>query len=158
MTNNLLCFLAWGEVVPLKWILLPYFQKPEKNMKTKTLDLDRSDIGFGCLPVCSPDTTINVNIYWAMETKIAATIYAEGTSTAAAHIANQTSTAAAKLSPFTVARTADAMTAAVRTPIPTSSVETFNVHILASACWTNSTVDVLTGQRVIITASGMVNT
>jgi len=93
-----------------------------------------------------------------METKVAATIYANETSTAAAIAANQTSTAAAKLSPFIVARTADAMTAAAQTPIPTSSVKKYNVSAPASACWMNSSVSVRTGQRVIITASGIVNT
>jgi len=93
-----------------------------------------------------------------METKIAATIHAEGTSTAAAMIANQTSTAVAKLSPFYAANTADAMTAAVRTPIPTSSVKKYNISVPASACWMNSNVSVLTGQRVKISASGIVNT
>ena len=93
-----------------------------------------------------------------METKIAATIYAEGTSTTAAIFANQTSTAVAKLSPFYAARTADAMTAAVRTPIPTSSTKKYDISVPASACWMNSNVSIRTGQRVMINASGMVNT
>ena len=93
-----------------------------------------------------------------METQIAATIYAEGTSTAAAIVANQTSTSAAKLSPFIVARTADAMTAAVRTPDPVSSMKKYNVSVPANACWMNSEVNVLTGQRVTIVASGTAST
>lgn len=93
-----------------------------------------------------------------METRVAATIYADETSTVAAHIANQTSTAVAKLSPFNAARTADAMTAAVRTPNPTSSVQKFNVSVPASACWMNSEVNVHAGQRVIISASGIGDT
>lgn len=80
-----------------------------------------------------------------METKIAATLHA-----------NETSTAVAKLSPFYAAGTADAMTAAVRTPIPTAAV--FKINVPASACWMNSKVSVLTGQRVMISASGTVNT
>ena len=93
-----------------------------------------------------------------METKVAATIYAEGTSIAVAIVANQTSTSAAKLSPFTLARTADAMTAAVRTPDPVSSMKKYNVSVPASACWMNSEVNALAGQRVTIMASGTAST
>ena len=91
-----------------------------------------------------------------METRIAANSNVGGTSTAVAMIANQTSTAVAKLSPFYAARTADAMTAVMRTPHPTESV--FNIYVPASACWMNSKINVRMGQRVIITASGIVNT
>ena len=93
-----------------------------------------------------------------METMIAGTIYANETSTAAASIANQTSTAAANLSPFIVARTADAMTAAVRTSVPAPSMKKYNVSVPAGACWMNSSVSVRAGQRVMISASGIVNT
>lgn len=96
-----------------------------------------------------------------METQIAATIYAGQTSTVAANYANQTATIEA-LSPFQVALTADALTAAVRTPMPTpkptSVAITYEFTIPASACWLNSEIYVRTGQTVIITASGTGNT
>jgi len=112
-----------------------------------------------CLSISiSYTVAVNFNTPGQMETKVAATIYANGTFTAAADIANQTSTAFAKLSPFIVARTADAMTAAVRTPIPTSSTKKYNVSVPASACWMNSKVNVLAGQRVMIVASGTAST
>lgn len=91
-----------------------------------------------------------------VETKVAATVYAEVTATASILIANQTSTAAADRSPIQAALTADALTAAVRMLTPTAAV--FNVRVPASACWMNSGIDVHTGQRVTVTASGIVNT
>ena len=91
-----------------------------------------------------------------METKVAATIYADVTATASILIANQTSTAAVNRSPFQAALTADALTAAVRMLTPTAAV--FNVSVPAGACWMNSGIDVHTGQRVTMAASGIVNT
>ena len=88
----------------------------------------------GCTaqPATVPVTPSTSTPLGQMETNVAVTIYANGTSTAAAEVANQSSTAAANLSPFIVARTADAMTAAVRTPIPTSSAKKYNVSVPAS--------------------------
>jgi hypothetical protein len=69
---------------------------------------------------------------------------------------DQTATAPVKGSVFQAALTADALTAAVRTPIPT--LATFDISVPASACWMNSQVSVHAGQKVLISASGMVNT
>ena len=91
-----------------------------------------------------------------METQAAATLSAHQTATAAANAANQTSTAAAPQSVFKVALTADALTAAVRTPIPTAAI--FHVSVPASACWMSSEVNVSSGQKIKISASGTVNT
>lgn len=82
-----------------------------------------------------------------METQVAATIYAE-----------QTLTAAVKQATLDAALTADVLTAAVPTLTPTLSVATFYVSVPARACWMNSKVNVLTDQKVTISASGTVNT
>ena len=79
-----------------------------------------------------------------VETNVAATIFA-----------NETSTSAAAISPYDVARTQAAMTQIAR---PTSSSQKYMVNVPANACWMNSNVDVLTGQTVTISASGIWNT
>ncbi|MGB8982326.1 MAG: hypothetical protein WCC12_10655 [Anaerolineales bacterium] len=78
--------------------------------------------------------------------------------TQAAAASTQTPTAVTTLSPIKAAQTAGALTAAARTPFPTSSGATFEVSVPAKACWMNSEVNVLTGQTVRITAFGTVNT
>jgi hypothetical protein len=76
-----------------------------------------------------------------METQVAATIYAD-----------QTSTATAKQAAEAV------LTASIPSLTPTPAASIFNVSIPASACWMNSEVNVITGQTVVISASGIVNT
>lgn len=73
-------------------------------------------------------------------------------------LVDQTPSPTATLSPIKAAQTAGALTAAARTPFPTSSGATFEVSVPARACWMNSEVSVLTGQTVRITAFGTVNT
>jgi hypothetical protein len=80
-----------------------------------------------------------------METQMAATIYADQTSIAAAQGANQTSTAESNFSPIQAALTADVMTAAARTPVPSPSIEKFNIVVPAGACRMNSEVHVSMG-------------
>ena len=88
-----------------------------------------------------------------METKVAATIYANETSTAGAMIADQTATAEAKGPEPTSGLEVYLLTKAAVTPI-----SIYKVSVPASACWMNSEVDVLTGQEITITASGIWNT
>ena len=84
------------------------------------------------------------------ETQIALAIHADQTSTVAADYANQTSIAEGRKALFE-----SALTAVAR---PTSSAVIFDVSVPASACWMNSGVSVTTGKKVLITASGTVNT
>lgn len=76
-----------------------------------------------------------------METQVAASIYADQTSTAIAEQAVEAT-----------------LTAAVPSLTSTPTASIFNVSIPASACWMNSEVNVITGQTVVISASGIVNT
>lgn len=76
-------------------------------------------------------------------TDVAATIYADQTSTASAQSARATLTAIAP---------------AAASPTPVQPDNVFDVIVPASACWMNSGVEVKTGQTVTITASGIVNT
>jgi hypothetical protein len=76
-------------------------------------------------------------------TDAAAVIYADQTSTASAQSARATLTAIAP---------------APSSPTPVQPDNVFNITVPASACWMNSEVNVLTGQTVTITASGIVNT
>lgn len=80
-----------------------------------------------------------------METMVAATIYVNQTSTASAE-----QTVEAALTAAVPPRT--------NTPVVTPTPDTFNVSVPASACWMNSEVNVRTGQTVVISASGMINT
>ena len=80
-----------------------------------------------------------------METRVAATIYTDQTSTAAAKQAEKAT-----------------LTAAVPSPTPTLEVtptpNAFHVRVPASACWMNSEIIVREGQTVVIRASGEANT
>jgi ABC-type transport system substrate-binding protein len=80
-----------------------------------------------------------------VETSVAATIYFNQTSTARVEQAVEMTLAAAFPSP-------------TNTPPATPTPDTFRVTVPASACWVNSGVDVRTGQKVVITASGVINT
>jgi hypothetical protein len=126
-------------------------------MKTRTLIF--VSILTIALPSCQLATATPISTPTPpgqMETKVAATIYADVTATASILIANQTSTAAVNRSPFQAALTADALTSAVRMLTPTAAV--FNISLPADACWMNSGIDVHTGRRVTMAASGIVNT
>lgn len=90
-----------------------------------------------------------------LETQTALAINADQTSTVAAYYANQTSTAEGQKALIESGFTAVALTAVAR---PTSSAVIFDVSVPARACWMNSGVSVTTGQKVLITASGTVNT
>ncbi len=80
-----------------------------------------------------------------METQLAATIFANQTSTAAAEQkAGLTLTAAVPSS--------------TSTPPLAPTTNIFNINIAAGACWVNSGVKIVTGQTVVITASGTANT
>jgi hypothetical protein len=105
------------------------------------------------LASCQPATPVSFfatplppTSFGPSETRLAATVSVGMTSTAVA----------AQQSPFKAALTADALTAAVRTAVPT--LATFDVSVPASACWIKSPVSVLEGQKVGISASGGVNT
>jgi hypothetical protein len=80
-----------------------------------------------------------------METKLAATIFA-----------NQTATA--------VIEQAISMTLTAAVPTPTSTpplaptTNIFNINIAANACWVNTGLKVTAGQTIVITASGTANT
>jgi hypothetical protein len=77
------------------------------------------------------------------ETQVAATIYAEQASLATSEAVKATLTSIAPVLP---------------TQTPASLETVFNFNLPAGACWTTSEVNVLTGQTVSITASGIVNT
>ncbi len=76
-----------------------------------------------------------------LETQVAASIYANHTATAVAEQAVNAT-----------------LTAAVPASSPTPEAAIFDVLIPASGCWVNSEVTVTTGQKVIISASGIINT
>jgi len=80
-----------------------------------------------------------------METLVAATIYAQQTSTAMAEQA------------FHATLTA-AIPTQTDTPVPTPTPNSFTVRVLGSACWMDSGVTIQNGQKVLITASGTVHT
>jgi hypothetical protein len=75
-----------------------------------------------------------------LETQVAAAIYSDQTATA--EVANVRAT----------------LTAAVPESSPTPEAAIFDVLIPASGCWVNSEVTVTTGQKVIVSASGIINT
>lgn len=77
------------------------------------------------------------------EAQVAATIYAEQASIGTSEAVKATLTSIAPV-------------ISTKTPTPTDTI--FNFNLPASACWVTSGVNVLTGQTVSITASGIVNT
>jgi hypothetical protein len=80
-----------------------------------------------------------------LETRVAATIYANQTSTAATEHAEKSTLTAAVPSP-------------TNTPEATRTPNAFYFSLPARACWVNSEITVRTGQTVIIKASGETNT
>ena len=80
-----------------------------------------------------------------METEVAATIYADQTSTAAVEQAEKATLTAAVPTP-------------TDTPEATPTPSAFHFSLPASACWVNSEITVRAGQTVVIRASGEVNT
>ena len=80
-----------------------------------------------------------------METKVAATIYTDQTSTAEAEFARQAT------------RTV-AVPSGTNTPFATPTEDRIHVVLPANACWMNSEVNVQTGQTVLIRALGTAST
>lgn len=80
-----------------------------------------------------------------METMVAATIYADQTSTAATEKAVAATLTAAVPSP-------------THTPESTPTPHALHFSLPADACWMNSQISVRAGQTVVISASGVINT
>ncbi len=80
-----------------------------------------------------------------VETRVAATIFADQTSTAEAAFAQQATLTAA-------------IPSATNTPGATPTQDRIHVVLPANACWMNSEVNVRTGQSVLIRAFGTANT
>lgn len=133
------------------------FQKAQGKMNTKMKVVLISFISLVALMGCLSLTTTEMPAEPPTEMSIATSIPAGQieTGVAATIFANETLTATAELSPYIVARTAAAMTAEAR---PTPSMKKFYVNVPADGCWMNSNLNVLTGQKVTISASGIVNT
>ena len=80
-----------------------------------------------------------------METRVAATIFADQTSTAEAEHAEKATFTAAVPSP-------------THTPAATPTPNAFHFSLPASGCWMNSEISIHAGQTVVIRASGEINT
>jgi len=80
-----------------------------------------------------------------METMLAATVYANQTSTAAAELAEKATLTAAVPSP-------------TDTPAATPTPNAFHFRLPASGCWMSSEISIRAGQTVVIRASGETNT
>jgi hypothetical protein len=113
-------------------------------VKTKFIFVHLALMAF--LVSCQPAAPVPpIALAGEVETRVAASIYADQTATADTANVRATLTAI-------VPHPTDVPPAATPTP------NTFNVSIPASACWMNSELNVITGQTVIISASGIVNT
>ena len=97
---------------------------------------------LACLSVPAA-TQIEPTPYGKLETQVAASIFKDQTATAQS--ANVKATLTASVPQFTA------------TPRP-SELPSFEVSVPGEACWMNSEVSVKTGQTVLITATGTVNT